>query len=86
MAADLLDRDSPDPLYEQLAAILRGRIEAGSITSRLPSETTLCQEFGISRITARKAIEVLVNKGLVQVSHGRGTFVIRADGSQSGSQ
>ncbi|HBW21554.1 MAG TPA: GntR family transcriptional regulator [Actinobacteria bacterium] len=77
MAADLLDRDSPDPLYEQLAAILRGRIEAGSITSRLPSETSLMQEYGISRITARKAVEVLAAEGLVRVSHGRGTFVIR---------
>jgi len=43
--------------------------------SRLEPEKTLCEIFGVSRITIRKAIEMLVNEGLVSNAQGRGNFV-----------
>jgi GntR family transcriptional regulator len=77
--ADDLDPDSIDPLFEQLAAILREQIERGEITGRMPSETTLSQQYGISRGTARKAAGILISEGWARVSRGRGTFVVRPE-------
>ena len=51
----MIDRDAPDPPWVQLAAILRSRIASGEITSRLPGERALQQEFGLAPVTIRKA-------------------------------
>lgn len=73
---DDLDRDAASPLYEQLARVLRRKIERGEIASRMPSEPTLVQEYGVSRGTAGRAVQILVDAGLVRYSSGRGAFVI----------
>jgi GntR family transcriptional regulator len=78
IVADDLDHDSPVPLYEQLAGVLRREIEAGRVTGRLPSELTLVQRYGISRGTARRAVAILVEEGRAEISRGRGTFVRNA--------
>jgi GntR family transcriptional regulator len=70
-----IDRDSADPPYQQLAAILRGRIAAGEITSRLPGEKDLQQEYGLALATVRKAVKVLRDEGLVRTVPGWGTYV-----------
>jgi len=72
-----LDPDSLTPLYEQLATVLREEIDAGRITSRLPSETSLVQQYGVSRGTVRRAVALLIDVGYAQVSRGRGTFVTK---------
>ena len=72
-----LDPDSPDALYEQLAALLREAIGDGTYRSRLPSEPALASEYGVSRETARRAIRLLVAEGLLVTRHGRGTFVVQ---------
>jgi DNA-binding GntR family transcriptional regulator len=71
-----LDHDSPEPLYAQLAALLRGQTESGKLTGRVPSVKTLCQEYGISHITAEKALDVLKREGLVRTAIGKGTYVV----------
>lgn len=71
-----LDRDGIAPLYEQLAALLRRKIERGELAGRVPSEPTLVQEYGVSRGTAGRAVQILVDDGLVRYSSGRGAFVI----------
>ena len=65
------------PLYRQLAAILRGKIESGELAEGdlLPSESYLQQEHSVSRVTVRKAVEVLRDEGLVITLPQRGTFV-----------
>jgi GntR family transcriptional regulator len=72
-----IDRDGPTPVYVQLAALLRARIEAGELAPgrALPSETTLMQEHGLARETVRKAVRVLRDEGLVQIVQGRGAYV-----------
>lgn len=65
----------PTPLYEQLAAVLRAQIASGEITDMLPSESYLQQQHGVSRGTVRRAIEILVDEGLVFTIRARGTFV-----------
>lgn len=72
-----IDPDSAVPPYRQLAAILRGQIEQGEITSRLPGEKTLCQEYGLALGTVRKSIALLRDEGLVRTTPGWGSYVRR---------
>lgn len=77
MAGDRLNPYAEEPLYSQLAGILRRRIESGELghLDPLPSETTLCQQYEISRDTARRAVQALREEGLVFTVAQRGTFV-----------
>ena len=72
-----IDPDSPVPPYRQVAAILRGRIESGELPPgrRLPSIADLVQTYGIARTTAAKALRLLVDEGLAEISPGMGTYV-----------
>jgi GntR family transcriptional regulator len=74
---DALARISPVPLYFQVANRLQARIFSGAIGrgALLGTEKDLAVEFGVSRITIRRAIEILRRDGLVEAERGRGTFV-----------
>lgn len=65
------------PMYEQIFEALRERIRLHQykIGDRVPSEKELCDEFGVSRITTKKALEMLVAQQLVVRQPGRGSFV-----------
>lgn len=65
------------PLYHVVASDLRNKINAGvwPPESRLPNEVELCRSYGVSRITVRHAVSILVSEGLVARSQGSGTFV-----------
>lgn len=65
------------PLYEQACCRLRDRIETGDYGpgTAIPAETELCREFGVSRITVRRAVEELVRQGMLEKKQGKGTFV-----------
>jgi len=73
---DRLDEDDPRPLWQQLADLLRGRIERGELAGRLEAETALAQHYGISRDTVRRALACLAGDGLIRSTRGRGTFVL----------
>lgn len=75
----VIDPEGPEPLYAQVAAILRAQIEDGTlpVDRPVPSITTLVQTYGIARGTAIHALGVLEEEGLVRVVQGRGTFVVR---------
>jgi len=72
-----LDEKSPIPLYHQLTEELRENIENGDWLphSLIPSETELCEKYGVSRGTVRQALSQLVQEGLLYRKQGRGTFV-----------
>ena len=75
---DLLRSDLPLPLYHQIFNILRTRILAGdpAYGAQMPTEFGLADAFGVSRITAKRALDELANSGLVERQRGRGTHVI----------
>lgn len=72
-----LNKHSPIPLYSQLYSRLAAHIASGELKAgdRIPPERELAEAMNVSRITARQAIDALVEKGLVFRERGRGTFV-----------
>ena len=72
-----LDADQRQPLYQQLQRALRDAIEkrVWGPDDALPAERDLADEFAISRITVRKALDGLVSEGLLTRREGAGTFV-----------
>lgn len=76
----MLEKNSPIPIYHQLAEKLKKEIEDGkwAINKLIPSETELCKQYEISRGTVRQAIFELIKDGLVYRKQGHGTFVAKA--------
>ncbi len=64
------------PLYLQISDALRSEIKSGKYKSgeKLPSENMLARKFSVSRLTAREAMSVLVNEGLIEKYQGKGYF------------
>lgn len=66
------------PRYHEIEQALRERIARLQPDDPLPSDTQLCEEFGVSRMTARNAVARLAQEGVVYRVPGRGTFVAHA--------
>lgn len=64
-------------LYEQVKIHIRQKIESGEwkVGERIPSENELCDYFNTSRITIRRALKDLETDGVLEIRHGKGTFV-----------
>ncbi|MCA9892916.1 MAG: GntR family transcriptional regulator [Anaerolineae bacterium] len=73
----IIRRDSPIPLYQQLYNLLRKQIETGEydIHDVLPTEEQLAETYGLSRVTVRKALQLLADDHLIMRQAGKGTFV-----------
>ena len=73
-----LDRNSPVPLYFQLSKIIEQTILSGQLSpgDRLENEVSICARLSLSRPTVRRAIEELVNQGLLVRRRGLGTQVV----------
>jgi GntR family transcriptional regulator len=63
------------PKYYRLKRVLRQMVSEHPADTELPSETELCQSYGISRTTVRKAFADLIQEGLIYTVQGKGTFV-----------
>lgn len=77
--ADALKIDPLDqtPLYLQVRKVLLNAIKRGVFQAddALPSERTLSEMIGISRVTARKAIDALASEGVIVRKHGSGNYI-----------
>jgi GntR family frlABCD operon transcriptional regulator len=67
------------PLYDQLKQNIKEAIDQGVYKQgeKVPNETELCEIYGVSRITVRRAIQELADEGFLERKQGKGTFVTR---------
>lgn len=74
---NVLDTNASVPLYQQIAKIVRNKILSGDypLGSKLPTENELCSAYGVSRVTIRKALGLLTQKGMLTSIPSKGTFV-----------
>lgn len=63
----------PLPKYHQIYLVLREQLADGRFAAGLPGEVALAAQFGVARITVRKALEQLAAEGLIERARGRGT-------------
>jgi GntR family transcriptional regulator len=72
------------PLYGKVEEVLASEIAHGEYQpgDQLPTEDELLARFGVSRITVRRAIQNLIQRGVVEIRRGRGTFVLAPKVSQ----
>jgi DNA-binding GntR family transcriptional regulator len=77
MARTEIDHGDRDPLYRQLADIIRGQIESGEIPPRraVPSKRMLRQRYDVSARTVDAAMAILRSEGLIEAEPGKGLFV-----------
>ena len=72
-----IDPTGPVPPYKQIAEIIRQRIASGQYSkgTRIPTESEMVETWEVARTTARRAIALLRDEGLVDTVPQRGTYV-----------
>ncbi len=73
--AHVLDYEGATHVYIQIADILRERLSSLAAGSPAPSEAEIQQEFGVARTTARRAVHLLREEGVLYTVQGEGAFV-----------
>lgn len=63
----------PMPKYHQVYLVLREQLSEGKFSQGLPAEVALMQQFGVARVTVRRALEQLAAEGMISREPGRGT-------------
>lgn len=81
--AKVVAADAGVALHRQLFLVLHDEIARGALEpgDPLPSEQSLGEQFGVSRITVRRALADLAEHGFIERRHGIGSFVRQADSS-----
>jgi GntR family transcriptional regulator len=76
--APLVTTASGVPLHRQLFLVLHDEIVRGALDpgDSLPTEQSMCDQFGVSRITVRRALADLADAGFIERKHGVGSFVL----------
>jgi GntR family transcriptional regulator len=77
-----IDRSSGLPPYRELARRLRQQIISGQLRGRLPSEVDLAAQYRVGKGTARKALAILREEGLIETFHGYGSRVLEPEERQ----
>jgi DNA-binding GntR family transcriptional regulator len=80
LADSVLDRQRPQPLYQQIKAWMLQEMDSGRwpLHYKLPAEDTLARSLAVNRGTLRKALQELIAEHRLTQIHGKGTFVISA--------
>ena len=80
-----INTESTVPVYLQVATAIKKDIQEETLKpgDMLPSDRVYCEELGVSHMTVKKAVDILVNEGLVVRKKGVGTFIAEPKISQS---
>lgn len=73
----LFDTSNPVPFHLQIRDVLVDEIKEGQYKEKIPSERDLMDRFSVSRTTIREAISHLVQEGILEKIHGKGTFIMQ---------
>jgi len=77
MNSMLINRTSGEPVFRQVSQLLRIEIKSRySAGDMLDSEQVLADRYGINRHTLRRAVESLIDEGILRRVHGKGTLVL----------
>lgn len=70
--------DENSPIYLQLREVVRDRVDSGEYPPGclIPSENALAKTYGVNRLTARSALDALVEEGILKRVQGKGAFVV----------
>ena len=71
----MIDRSGAEPLWTQVLADLRHRIDIGELRDAFPTDHELVEHYGVSRHTIREAVRHLTAEGIISRERGRGTFI-----------
>jgi DNA-binding LacI/PurR family transcriptional regulator len=69
--------DNDKLVYRHVAELINQAIDAGSLNGRLPSERELANAYGVSRVTIRRALDILLDANVVHRLARKGTYVGR---------
>ena len=75
----------PVPKYHQVYLVLRQHLDEGRYADGVPGELALTREFGVARVTLRRALEQLVDEGRITRQPGRGTAVVAPAAAGAGA-
>lgn len=76
-------RETGTPVYYRIYKELKRRISKGVYSKKIPTEKELCNEFSVSRLTLRRALDELKREYVIESSKGRGTFVVEQKHEES---
>lgn len=78
--------DKKKPLFEQVADDIKRKVDEGvyGAAQKLPSEYDLANEYGVSRLTVRKAIQLLINLNILIKQSGKGTYIMKSAKNKKG--
>jgi len=74
-----MNASMPLPKYHQIYLLLREQLQDGRFTQGLPGEFALMKQFGVARVTVRRALQELAQEGLIRREPGRGTRALLHD-------
>jgi GntR family transcriptional regulator len=73
-----MNRALPLPKYHQIYLVLREQLQEGRFSQGMPGELALMRQFGVARVTIRRALSQLADEGLIAREPGRGTRPLAA--------
>jgi len=76
---------SPVPKYHRIYLVLREQLHEGLFADGLPGELALMRQFGVARVTVRRALQELASEGLIARERGRGTRPVAASAPRGGN-
>jgi DNA-binding GntR family transcriptional regulator len=74
---DRIDHNGPTVKWRQVFDDIEADITSGRLApnAKMPTELEMADQYGVARITVRRAVQELAKQGLLVIVHGRGTFV-----------